>query len=45
PATTTKKSAGGRYKVQAGAFEDEQNANELAERLRKAVFEAYIDTE
>ncbi len=31
------------YRVQAGAFENEQNAKELAERLRKAGFEAYID--
>lgn len=35
----------GLFKVQAGAFENEQNAEELAERLRKAGFDAYIDTE
>jgi N-acetylmuramoyl-L-alanine amidase len=45
PAPTTRKSTGGFYKVQAGAFEDEQNAEELAERLRKAGFDAYIDSE
>jgi len=43
--TTNNKSAGGRYKVQAGAFEDEHNAKELAERLRKAGFDAYIDSD
>lgn len=36
---------GGLYKVQAGAFEDERNAEELAARLRKAGFEAYIEQE
>jgi N-acetylmuramoyl-L-alanine amidase len=45
PTSTTRKSTGGLYKVQAGAFEDEQNAEELAERLRKAGFDAYIDSE
>lgn len=45
PALTANKSAGGRYKVQAGAFDDEQNAQELAERLRKAGFDAYIDSD
>ncbi|MBS8265840.1 N-acetylmuramoyl-L-alanine amidase [Mesobacillus boroniphilus] len=35
----------GLYKVQAGAFEDEENAQELAERLRKAGFDVYIDKE
>lgn len=44
-APTTKKSAGGRYKVQAGAFDNEQNATELAEQLRKAGFDAYIDSD
>ena len=43
--TSTRKSTGGLYKVQAGAFEDEKNAEELAERLRKAGFDAYIDPE
>lgn len=41
PANPTKKD--GLYRVQAGAFENEQNAKELAERLRKAGFDAYID--
>jgi N-acetylmuramoyl-L-alanine amidase len=36
---------GGLYKVQAGAFEDERNAEELAAHLRKAGFEAYIEQE
>ncbi|MBT2678918.1 N-acetylmuramoyl-L-alanine amidase [Bacillus sp. ISL-35] len=36
---------GGLYKVQAGAFEDERNAEELAARLRKAGFEAFIEQE
>jgi N-acetylmuramoyl-L-alanine amidase len=36
---------GSLFKVQAGAFEDEQNAEELAERLRRAGFEAFVDTE
>ena len=36
---------GGLYKVQAGAFEDLQNAEELAVRLRKAGFDAFIDAE
>lgn len=45
PPPTTKKSAGGRYKVQAGAFDNEQNASELAEQLRKAGFDAYIDSD
>ncbi|WP_353056096.1 MULTISPECIES: N-acetylmuramoyl-L-alanine amidase [unclassified Mesobacillus] len=36
---------GGLYKVQAGAFEDERNAEELAARLRNAGFEAYIEKE
>ena len=35
----------GQYKVQAGAFDNEENAKELAERLRKAGFEVYIDKE
>jgi N-acetylmuramoyl-L-alanine amidase len=35
----------GLYKVQAGAFENEENAKELAERLRKAGFDVYIDKE
>lgn len=35
----------GLYKVQAGAFENEENAKELAERLRKAGFDVYIDQE
>jgi N-acetylmuramoyl-L-alanine amidase len=35
----------GLYKVQAGAFENEENAKELAERLRKAGFDVYIDNE
>lgn len=35
----------GLYKVQAGAFDNEENAKELAERLRKAGFEVYIDKE
>ncbi|RSD25231.1 N-acetylmuramoyl-L-alanine amidase [Mesobacillus subterraneus] len=35
----------GIYKVQVGAFVNEQNARELAERLKKAGFEAYINTE
>jgi N-acetylmuramoyl-L-alanine amidase len=35
----------GQYKVQAGAFDNEQNAKELADRLRKAGFEVYIDKE
>lgn len=35
----------GLYKVQAGAFEDLQNAEELAARLRKAGFDAFIDVE
>lgn len=39
------KKNGSLFKVQAGAFEDEANAKELAERLRKAGFEAFIDTE
>jgi N-acetylmuramoyl-L-alanine amidase len=42
-AQSSKKS--GIYKVQAGAFENEQNAEELAERLRKAGFDAYIEFE
>jgi N-acetylmuramoyl-L-alanine amidase len=36
---------GGLFKVQAGAFEDERNAEELAARLRNAGFEAYIEQE
>jgi N-acetylmuramoyl-L-alanine amidase len=43
PAPPPKK--GSLYKVQAGAFENAQNAEELAERLRKAGFDAFIDTE
>ncbi|WP_306807347.1 N-acetylmuramoyl-L-alanine amidase [Mesobacillus jeotgali] len=35
----------GLYKVQAGAFEDLRNAEELASRLRKAGFDVYIDKE
>jgi N-acetylmuramoyl-L-alanine amidase len=35
----------GLYKVQAGAFDNEQNAKALAERLRKAGFDVYIDKE
>ncbi|MFT9599950.1 SPOR domain-containing protein, partial [Mesobacillus sp.] len=35
----------GLYKVQAGAFDNEQNAKELAERLKKAGFDVYIDKE
>lgn len=35
----------GLYKVQAGAFDNEENAKELAERLKKAGFEVYIDKE
>ena len=35
----------GLYKVQVGAFENEENAQELAQRLRKAGFEVYIDKE
>jgi N-acetylmuramoyl-L-alanine amidase len=42
-AATTRRS--GLYKVQAGAFEDERNAEELAARLRKAGFDVYIDFE
>lgn len=45
--SSTKSSApankGGLYKVQVGAFEDEENAQELAQRLRKAGFEVFID--
>lgn len=43
PASSARK--GRLYKVQAGAFEDERNAEELAARLRKAGFEAYIEQE
>jgi N-acetylmuramoyl-L-alanine amidase len=35
----------GLFKVQAGAFDNEENAKELAERLRKAGFDVYIDKE
>ncbi|MBT2693607.1 N-acetylmuramoyl-L-alanine amidase [Bacillus sp. ISL-55] len=35
----------GLYKVQAGAFDNEENAKELADRLRKAGFDVYIDKE
>lgn len=40
PAPAAKKS--GLYKVQAGAFEDERHAEDLAARLKKAGFDAYI---
>ena len=35
----------GLFKVQVGAFENEENAQELAQRLRKAGFDVYIDNE
>jgi N-acetylmuramoyl-L-alanine amidase len=43
PAPTPKPD--GLYKVQVGAFKDKENAEELADRLRKAGFEAFIDFE
>ncbi len=45
PSAAPSSKKGGIYKVQAGAFENEQNAEELAERLRKAGFDAYIESE